>query len=66
MAEIVLGLGTSHSPVLSTVDHNEWFTYAQGDLRHRELVHPDTGLAVSYEELLELAPAAVRERPRGC
>ena len=63
MAEIVLGLGTSHSPVLSTVDHNEWFTYAQGDLRHRELVHPDTGLAVSYEELLELAPAAVRERP---
>ncbi|MDA1035330.1 MAG: hypothetical protein O3B65_00440 [Chloroflexi bacterium] len=63
MAEIVLGLGTSHSPVLSTADHNEWFTYAQGDLHHRELVHPDTGLTVSYEELLELAPAAVRERP---
>lgn len=63
MAEIVLGLGTSHSPVLSTASHQEWFTYAQGDLRHRELVNPDTGLAVSYEELLALAPAAVRERP---
>lgn len=63
MAEIILGIGTSHSPVLSTKDHTEWSVYAQGDYRHRELVHPDTGRSVTYEELEALAPAAVRERP---
>lgn len=63
MASIVLGIGTSHSPVLSTKDHTEWFTYAMGDYRHPELIHPDTGLSVTYEELERLAPTAVRERP---
>jgi hypothetical protein len=63
VASIVLGIGTSHSPVLSTTDHTEWFTYAMGDYRHPELIHPDTGLSVTYEEPERLSPAAVRERP---
>ena len=62
MARIVLGLGTSHSPVLSTADHREWAVYAQGDYRHRELVHPGTGRSVTYEELEAIAPPEVRDR----
>ena len=62
MAEIVLGIGTSHSPVLSTSDHNEWFTYAQGDHFHHELIHQETGTSVSYEELATLAAPQVRQR----
>jgi hypothetical protein len=63
MAEIVLGIGTSHSPVLSTDSHSDWFVYATGDYHHHELIHQETGTSVSYEELATLQAAQIRERP---
>ena len=50
MAEIVLGLGSSHSPQLSTPS-DMWLTYGEGDKRHQELWAAD-GKPYSFEELL--------------
>jgi hypothetical protein len=60
MAEIILGIGTSHSPTRSTSNHHEWFAYAQGDRRHRELIDQETGTSVSYEELATLTAPNLR------
>lgn len=49
MAEIVLGLATSHSPLL-TLDWTEWEHRAKADLANPELNLSD-GRFVSYEEL---------------
>ena len=40
MAQIVLGIGTSHSPVLSLAPEM-WEAYAQNDKRNPELLLPD-------------------------
>jgi hypothetical protein len=61
MAEIVLGLGTSHSPMLS-LNAQQWREYAQGDLKHTGLVYPPDGLSMTYEEGLAHVPTAIRER----
>ena len=50
MAEIVLGLGSSHSPQLSTPP-DLWRAYGEGDKRHQELWAAD-GKPYSFEELL--------------
>src|SRR5437773_3851047 len=56
MAEIVLGLGTSHTPMLS-IPAEMWATYAQGDQRIPELAYPPTGQVRSYEAgMAQLAP----------
>ena len=60
MAEIVVGLGTSHSPML-TLDHKDWLTYAEGDKRNPELVAPPDGLVFSYEELVERTDPAIAQ-----
>ena len=62
MAKIVLGAGTSHSPMLA-LTAEQWPRYAQGDLRHQELVFPPQGWAMPYDEGLSKVPAAVREKP---
>lgn len=62
MAEIVLGAGTSHSPMLA-LNAEQWPRYASGDLRHTELVFPPEGWAMPYDEGLSRVPAAVREKP---
>ena len=62
MAEIVLGAGTSHSPMLA-LNAEQWPRYAQGDLRHQELVFPPEGWAMPYEEGLARVPTAVKEKP---
>ncbi len=49
MARIVLGIGTSHTPLLS-LPGDRWFEYSQGDLRNPELVFPPDGIAMSYDE----------------
>ncbi len=60
MAEIVLGLGSSHSPQLSTPSEM-WLTYGEGDKRHQELWAAD-GKPYSFEELLSTADSAVIEK----
>lgn len=60
MADIVLGLGSSHSPQLSTPP-DLWRAYGEGDKRHQELWAAD-GKPYSFEELLSTADAAVIAR----
>ena len=74
MAEIVLGLGSSHSPQLSTPSEM-WLTYGEGDKRHQELWAAD-GKPYSFEELLstvdrsaiekELTASAMETRYQAC
>lgn len=49
MAQIVLGIGTSHSPLLA-IEPGLWVERAQDDLRKQELVLAD-GRVVSYAQL---------------
>jgi 3-O-methylgallate 3,4-dioxygenase len=58
MAQIVLGLGTSHSPQLSTPPEI-WPVHAERDKTSLELYTQD-GRAVTYQELLSTAPAFIR------
>ena len=67
MAEIVMGAGTSHSPLL-TIEPTMWAERARDDLRKRELFLAD-GRVLSYPELdaevgSRHAAAAVPERFR--
>lgn len=50
MAVIVLGIGTSHTPLLS-LPPDLWETYAQNDRRNPELLAPPDAKAMSYDEL---------------
>lgn len=52
MAEIVLGMGTSHTPMVSLAPEL-WPTYARGDERNPELAYPPDGQVRSYQEGLE-------------
>ena len=58
MARLVLGLGTSHSPQLSTPPE-VWPIHAERDKASAELYRPD-GRAITYEELLTTAPASIK------
>ena len=62
MAKIVVGIGTSHSPMLA-LSAEQWPRYAQGDYGHTGLVFPPDGISMSYEEGLKHVPTAIRERP---
>lgn len=53
MAQIVLGIGTSHSPMLNTTA-DEWACFQQRDAQRMH--HDKGGREVSYAELLALAP----------
>lgn len=54
MAKLVLGLGTSHSPMLSLPAEN-WHIMGDNDKRNQELCDPADGKVRTYEELLERA-----------
>lgn len=58
MAGIVFGAGTSHTPMLNSAA-DEWPLYEEID-RRRAHLHKD-GRRATYDELLEVAPASVRE-----
>jgi hypothetical protein len=64
MAEIVLGLGTSHTPLL-TLPAELWPAYAQRDERNQELAYPPDGVVMSYQEALDSIAPEVRARYRG-
>jgi hypothetical protein len=49
MARIVLGLGTSHTPML-TLPAELWPSYAERDAANPELAFPPDGLVMSYQE----------------
>jgi hypothetical protein len=56
MARIVLGLGTSHTPMLN-VGAEEWLLFEELD-RKRLLLHKD-GRRATYDELLAVAPPSL-------
>ena len=64
MAELVLGLGTSHTPML-TIPAELWPTYAEGDSRIPELAYPPTGQVRSYQEGLEYIAPEIKEKFKG-
>lgn len=59
MAQIVLGLGTSHSPQLSTPPE-PWRNHGERDKRNPDLRKPD-GRVYAYEEVLASAPLSIQQ-----
>src|SRR6266571_5359842 len=59
MADIVLGIATSHSPTLSLLPH-EVTAYAAGDRRNPQLLRPPNGRLMTYDELEAAADPATR------
>lgn len=51
MAEIVLGIGTSHTPLM-TLPGELWEEYAKGDRDNRELVFPPDGVVLSFDDAI--------------
>lgn len=49
MADIVLGMGISHSPMMA-MDGEQWVLFAENDY-HRKGLYDETGAQVSYEHL---------------
>ena len=64
MADIVLGIGTSHTPLL-TLPADLWPAYARRDEGNPELAYPPHGLVMSYQEALAAVSPEVRARYRG-
>lgn len=64
MASIVLGLATSHTPLL-ILPPEMWPEYAERDEQNPELVFPSVGQALSYADAVRSAvPQWIRDRPR--
>ncbi|MCH7608633.1 MAG: hypothetical protein IIC94_08750 [Chloroflexi bacterium] len=57
MAKIVLGIGTSHSPMLST-PAEKWPEHVKRDLANRNLWAWD-GKPHTYEEMVEMSPSSI-------
>src|SRR5215207_5386176 len=64
MAEIVLGIGTSHTPMLS-LRPELWLTYAEGDKRNPELAFPPHGWVMPFDEGVQYAADTAREKFKG-
>ena len=64
MAEIVLGIGTSHTPLLA-LPAELWPVYARGDEKNPKLAYPPLGHVMSHEEALERVAPEIRARYRG-
>ena len=61
MAKIVLGIGTSHSPMLS-LTADMWGNYAENDMSNPMLSAPPDGVVRTYEELLEITGPSTAEK----
>src|SRR3989442_8396013 len=64
MADIVLGIGTSHTPML-TLSADLWPSYARNDQRNPELAFPPHGLVMPYQEALDSVAPDRRAHYRG-
>lgn len=60
MAQIVLGIGSSHSPIL-LMEPKAWLARGASDDQNRHQLFDDRGTPVKYAELLERAPADMAE-----
>lgn len=60
MAELALGIGSSHSPMV-TMNGADWLEWGQNDLRH-PMLFDRSGRHLSYDEQLELAGDSNAER----
>jgi len=61
MAKIVLGVGTSHTPLLS-LPPELWPEYAKGDERNPELAFPPNGYVMSFPQAVETLKAEGKSR----
>ena len=59
MAKIVLGIGTSHTPLLS-LPPEMWPEYAKGDERNPELSYPPHGYVMSFPQAVETLKGTTR------
>ncbi len=64
MAKIVLGIGTSHTPLLS-LPPEMWPEYARGDERNPELSYPPHGHVMSFPQAVETLKAEGKSRYDG-
>ena len=64
MANIVLGLATSHTPMLS-LPPDLWPTFALGDQTNPELAYPPHGWVIPYQQALDYIPPEVHARFEG-
>jgi len=64
MADIVLGMGTSHTPLLS-LPAELWPAYAERDSGNPELAYPPHGWVMPYKEGLDYLPAEIRAKYQG-
>ncbi|MBV9546326.1 MAG: hypothetical protein JOY61_18300, partial [Chloroflexi bacterium] len=64
MADIVLGIGTSHTPLLS-LPPEMWPEYARGDERNPELAFPPHGYVMPFQRAVERLAAEGRTRYSG-
>jgi hypothetical protein len=64
MADIVLGIGTSHTPLLA-LPADLWPVYARRDAGNPELAYPPHGWVMPYAEGLEYVAPDVRAKYRG-
>jgi 3-O-methylgallate 3,4-dioxygenase len=63
MARIVLGIGTSHTPLLA-LPSEKWEAYAQGDRGLTDLVYPPDGRVMSFAEGASYVSPEIRDKPR--
>lgn len=61
MAEIVLGIGTSHGPMIS-MPPEMWLEFGADDKNRENLVAPWDGSSVTYDDLLEHADPTIKDR----
>jgi 3-O-methylgallate 3,4-dioxygenase len=62
MAELVLGLGTSHSPLLS-IPGGDWAEFAKRDQTRTDLIYPGVGRAVTFDDAIsEFVPPEMQDR----
>jgi 3-O-methylgallate 3,4-dioxygenase len=64
MADIILGIGTSHTPMLTLPAHL-WPAYARRDEGNPELAYPPHGWVMSYKEALASISPEIRAKYRG-
>lgn len=58
MAEIVLGIGSSHTPIVS-LPAELWPAYAENDKRNPALLTVPDGVPITFDELLQRADPAI-------
>jgi 3-O-methylgallate 3,4-dioxygenase len=64
MAKIVLGIGTSHTPLLA-LPPEMWPEYARGDEKNPELAYPPDGMVMPFPQAVDTLAAEGKSRYEG-